>query len=419
MTNLINTSILALFLIINTFHLTFAETQFSPARVICDQIKKTVDMPSENYMNAFIEGMIAYDEKIANDLRLIDVERAKISFENLEASEKWLQKMAGADGYQTLIPQKLFYKVLKEGKGKSVSIENGNIIANYYLSYLDNFFPFCSEVKADLDLSQVIPGMAHGILNMQEGEIREISIHPCYVYGNSNYFEPNKALKITIELLNVLPKKTNIPPLEAYSFESSLISSKEYEEIMTKNSFCKGWKLWDHLRFGYKMFDKEEIIDCLRKHEPLLEDSFELDNYVNQIHWKIYHQKIVDEYKNADIFLENLARQSNIYCIEKGTIYCNPNFKTNLQNKNNFKIKWEIKNRQGKILQKERVEVISTDMTMKGLAKSLNYLVPNQPYTLYIHPSLAYPDADSILGDTLLVINLTIIEEYMKLILTN
>ncbi|CDZ81583.1 FKBP-type peptidyl-prolyl cis-trans isomerase [Candidatus Rubidus massiliensis] len=411
MTNLINTFILASFLIINNFQLMFAETQLSPARVICDHIKKTVDVPVDNYMNAFIEGIIAYDEKVAIDLRLIDVERAKISLDNLEASEKWLQKMAKTDGCQIIIPQKLFYKVLKEGNGKSVSIENGNIIANYYLSYLDSFFPFCSEVKGDLDLSQVIPGMAHGILNMQEGEIREIYIHPCYVYGNSNYFEPNKALKITIELLNVLPKKTNIPPLEAYSFESSLISSKEYEEIMTKNSFCKGCKLWDYLRFGYKMFDKEEIIDCLRKKEPLLEDSFELDNYVNQIHWKIYHQKIVDEYKNADSFLDNLTKQTNIFCIEKGFIYCTTSLNTNLQNKNNIKIKWEIKNKEGKILQKERVEVISTDLAMKGLAKSLNYLVPNQPSTLYIHPSLAYPDVDSILGDTLLVVNLTIIEE--------
>ena len=65
-----------------------------------------------------------------------------------------------------------------------------------------------------------------------------------------------------------------------------------------------------------------------------------------------------------------------------------------------------IKDREGKILRNERMEVIKVDEAIRGLKESLPYLISQEPATLFIHPKWAYQNVDGPLGDRLLVIAL-------------
>src|SRR5207249_2485923 len=107
----------------------------------------------------------------------------------------------------------------------------------------------------------------------------------------------------------------------------------------------------------------------------------------NRIHWKIYHQRIKDEYKIANVYLDQLSHQSDVKCLVPDYLYCKThNLKKKPDNRSLYKIKSIIKDRDGEILRAERLETIDINSAIKGLKEGLPYLFSQEPATFYIHP---------------------------------
>ncbi len=402
------------FLLISPANL-FSKEKIPAAYLIADQIKKGLENQEDKYISALISGIEARDKGVLlspDELRAysryVEKQREFLAQKNLRKADIEMEDLQSKNNVHSVIPSKLAYSILKKGNGAVLTRESGKVSVNYSFKKLGDPFPETAARGKELDLTEVIPGLAHGMLSMQEGEIRTIYIHPQLAYGTHN-FDPNIVLEAIVELLQILPSRVEIPPLrEIPRVESPEITQEELDRFQLTNYFVLGWKLWDHLRWGHKLFTKEDVISFLNK-EPLQFADSEHQEEINKIHWKIYHQRIEDENAAADAYIKNLSSQPDIKCLAPGYLYCRTQKLSETPSPNTIlKAKMVIKDREDKILRKERIETIELEDAIRGLRESLPYLISQEPATLFIHPKWAYQNVDGPLGETLLVIDVTI-----------
>ncbi len=402
------------FLLISPFNI-FSEEKIPAAYLIADQIKKGLENQEVKYICALISGIEAREKGITlsqYELRVyslyVEKQREFLAQKNLREAENWMKNLQSKKNVHSIIPSKLAYSLVKKGSGALLTRESGRISVNYSIRKVGDHFPETTVKGKELDLTEVIPGLAHGMLSMQEGEIRIIYIHPELAYRTNN-FDPNIALEATVELLQILPSRVEIPSLrEIPRLESPAITQNELDKLQLTNYYVLGWKLWDHLRWGYKLFTKEDLVSFLKK-EPLKITHAEYHEEINKIHWKIYHQRIEEESNVADVYFKNLSSQPDIKCLAPGYLYCRTQkLREKPVNNTSLKARMIVKDREGKILRNERLETIMVDEAIKGLKESLPYLVSQEPATLFIHPKWAYQNVDGPLGDTLLVIDIVL-----------
>jgi len=394
----------------------FSEEKIPPAYLIADQIKKGLENLEDKYISALISGIKAREKGILlspDELRIYSLyaekQREFLAQKNLREAENWMNHLQLEKKVYSVIPSKLAYTLVKKGNGALLTQKCGKVSINYTIKKLGDNFPETAAKGKELDLTEVIPGLAHGMLFMREGEIRTIYIHPELAYRTHN-FDPNVVLEATVELLQIIPSRIEIPPLRKIPhFESPEITQDELDRLQLTNYYVLGWKLWDHLMWGYTLFTKEDVTSFLKK-EPLQITNSEYHEEMNKIHWKIYHQRIEDENIAAAIFLKDLSSQPDIKCLVPGYLYCRTQKlrETPVMDTTLLKAKMMIKDREGKILCNERVETIKIDEAIKGLKEGLPYLISQEPATLFIHPKWAYQNVDGPLGDTLLAIDIVI-----------
>lgn len=394
---------------------TFSQEKIPAAYLVADQIKKGLENQGDKYISALISGIEAREKGVLlspDEVRVyslyVEKQREFLAQKNLREAENGMKHLQSKKSVHSIIPSKLAYSIIKKGNGALLTRESGKVSVNYSIKKLGDHFPETAAKRKELDLREVIPGLAHGMLSMQEGEIRTIYIHPELAYRTNN-FDPNTALEATVELLQILPGRVEIPSLPEISrFESPEITQDELNRLELKNYYVLGWKLWDHLRWGYKLFTKEDVVSFLKK-EALQIAHSEYHEEINKIHWKIYHQRIEEENAAADIYFKNLSSQPDIKCLVPGYLYCRTQkLRETPLNKTVVKARTIIKNREGKLLRNERLETIKIDEAIKGLKESLPYLISQETTTLFIHPQWAYQNVDSPLGDTLLVIDVVV-----------
>ncbi|CDZ80434.1 putative FKBP-type peptidyl-prolyl cis-trans isomerase FkpA precursor [Candidatus Rubidus massiliensis] len=128
---------------------------------------------------------------------------AKISEENLKAANEFLKQNAKTEGVISIEPDKLQYKILKEGNGAVV--QEGSVpLIQYKGTYLDGtVFGNSEEVGGPIKipLNQTIPGFSKGILGMKEGEKRRLYVHPDKGYGTTGHLPPNSMLIFDVEVI--------------------------------------------------------------------------------------------------------------------------------------------------------------------------------------------------------------------------
>lgn len=280
----------------------FSETyqRPTPVELIAYEIKKS--LPDQKYLTAIIEGIEASSNNVAVSEEEYKVflstglqERQLKAQRNLIASEKWMLEKSSEENISTIAPSELLYQVIKEGGGQTLSSTSARVKINYLIFKFNDLFPESFGRKQVFEFSHLIPGLSRGMTEMKEGEIRKIYIHPKYAYADSNTFDPNCAIEIIVELLNILPGSADVASLNPVSTTSQpILSDNHLKESLTKKYYVIGWRLWNHLKHGYRLFSKEELMDSLRK-EKLLESSSEVDREINRIHWLIYQQRIQDQ----------------------------------------------------------------------------------------------------------------------------
>ncbi len=121
---------------------------------------------------------------------------------NLEEADGFLSKNAKAEGVIEIIPQKLQYKIVKEGSGELVK-EHSTPSISYEGTFIDGtvFGSSLDDEPVSLPLDQTIPGFSKGLVGAKVGEKRILFVHPDLAYGTSGQLPPNKALIFTIEIL--------------------------------------------------------------------------------------------------------------------------------------------------------------------------------------------------------------------------
>ncbi|MEI8125462.1 MAG: FKBP-type peptidyl-prolyl cis-trans isomerase [Parachlamydiaceae bacterium] len=126
-----------------------------------------------------------------------------VSEKNMEEANAFMEKNAKAKGVVEIVPGKLQYTLLEEGKGAVVP-EHGTPMINYTGKYMDGTVFGSSEAAGGpitVPIDQTIPGFSKGIAGMKEGEKRRLFVHPEMGYGTTGQLPPNSLLIFDIEVV--------------------------------------------------------------------------------------------------------------------------------------------------------------------------------------------------------------------------
>ena len=126
----------------------------------------------------------------------------QMAADNLVQASAYLKENASKPSIVEIEPDKLQYRVEKEGVGRRVA-ENTTCKIHYTGRYLDGtvFGTSLDGEAIDLPLDQSIPGFSRGIAGMREGEKRTLFVHPELGYGTTGHLQPNSLLIFEVEVM--------------------------------------------------------------------------------------------------------------------------------------------------------------------------------------------------------------------------
>ncbi|AAC68143.1 FKBP-type peptidyl-prolyl cis-trans isomerase [Chlamydia trachomatis] len=157
-------------------------------------------------MQSEIDGQSAPLTDTEYEKQMAEVQKASFEAkcsENLASAEKFLKENKEKAGVIELEPNKLQYRVVKEGTGRVLS-GKPTALLHYTGSFIDGKVFDSSEKNKEpilLPLTKVIPGFSQGMQGMKEGEVRVLYIHPDLAYGTAGQLPPNSLLIFEVKLI--------------------------------------------------------------------------------------------------------------------------------------------------------------------------------------------------------------------------
>lgn len=144
-------------------------------------------------------------EKEYEEMMAAVQERAfkEMASKNMQEANEFLEKNSKAPGVTEMVPGKLQYIVVVEGKGPAVT-EHSSPMINYTGKYLDGTTFGSSEETGGaitVPLDQTIQGFSKAVVGMKEGEKRKIFVHPDLGYGATGQLPPNELLIFDVEVV--------------------------------------------------------------------------------------------------------------------------------------------------------------------------------------------------------------------------
>jgi peptidylprolyl isomerase len=171
---------------------------------------KNLGLQQEFLLQAFIEGIADQDnekERFSDsnaNLYLCESETIGKNLEcckNLIRTKALFDKVSLKKDWVSLIPQGICYKVLKEGKGSSMTSKVAKATFHYSCRFGWEKRPAVFGTSNGVEVEKLIPGIAQTLIGMKKGEQRILLIHPRYGYGM--YTNPsNIPLHVKIEILD-------------------------------------------------------------------------------------------------------------------------------------------------------------------------------------------------------------------------
>ena len=119
---------------------------------------------------------------------------------DLKIADKFLKENKEEPDVVEIIPEKLQYKIIKEGNGHEVTPISRPLV-KYRLVKLDGTIIFETKEPQPVSLDDAILGFSKGLIGMKEQEVRVIYIHPEYGFKKNEEQVANSLLKIEVELL--------------------------------------------------------------------------------------------------------------------------------------------------------------------------------------------------------------------------
>lgn len=122
---------------------------------------------------------------------------------NLQMANSFLQKLEETPGVNEVVKHKLYYKVIKPGKGESISNFTHSPLISFKEKTLNG--EILSEYSSGIriPLSETISGLQKGMIGIKVGEKREIFIHPDLAYGEFPKPESNSLVVIEVTLISL------------------------------------------------------------------------------------------------------------------------------------------------------------------------------------------------------------------------
>ncbi|MDE3045760.1 MAG: FKBP-type peptidyl-prolyl cis-trans isomerase [Verrucomicrobiota bacterium] len=130
------------------------------------------------------------------------------------------------------------------------------------------------DEPSELDLETIIPGLAHGLLGMSEGEIREIYIHPDFAYGMDSNFFSEVPIKVRIELIELKSRseKEKFPPLQpvdAIHYAPNITSCEDFITLQNKYSYYCGLRVRTHYQKAASLFQLNDVVVHLQEPQKI------------------------------------------------------------------------------------------------------------------------------------------------------
>lgn len=256
--------------------------------------------PEKTQLIAFIEGLKIAEQEKVNNQKSLEIP-ASLAYamqlmsdpkvtKNLETSVQYLQKKQEEDSV-SLIDNKICYKILKKGNEKGIDNKINKVTINFTIKDVeDNLLAGNYAISGPIScmLSELIPGMAYGMLGMRLHELREIYIHPELAYGVFSDFGNGKALSIQVELIESEATGTDFHPCLIpvdlikfhYPSETAIISLQE-DYI----SFC-GKAAWSFYKQKLPQLQLDNVLFFLQEENIVL--STEDRESLYKLQWLIY-----------------------------------------------------------------------------------------------------------------------------------
>ncbi len=267
-------------------------------KVVAKGLWESIQGYDYEYLPYFIEGMGKLESQRFKNERLAWFPEYRREFlegkENLKRSDDLFQSLGNDKSFQCVIPQKLYYKSLKNGHGKTEC--NRPLVSLNYSIFSPCGHCLANQDKVFLNLKNTIPGFAHGIKGMKIGEIREIFIHPGLAYGFDTSLEKCMYLRAIVTLLDIHENNSVISDIHymdlAFLMDPRTMETRDENYRMALVE--KGIEIARHLK-KCKEIDLSVIRDYL-KHFYNNRERFSIttqaeQDLINRVHWNIYYSE--------------------------------------------------------------------------------------------------------------------------------
>ncbi len=257
-----------------------AEKKIIP-RLIAQTLLNT--FPDE-ISSSFFQGMEAAQNKTQNAFEFSETEFLDILWKAdrsaIKPTVEFLKCMESQENTVCLIPHKLFIRTLKKsGSQKILTKEHNSIRVRFLLKDLKDHplvGTYQLEEYSELYLDKLIPGLAHGLLGMKEGEIREVYMHPDFMYGRFSDFGKGQAVKATVELIYLEDPigNTNFPllkPIDVIHLAPPISSQSEFVDFQKKHAYFCGVRSWEYYQKAFPLVDLPSVVEEIKnsKMKPL------------------------------------------------------------------------------------------------------------------------------------------------------
>ncbi len=164
-----------------------------------------------------------------------------------------------------IIPKKLYFQILKQGSSEKILSKSHQQLKVCYLARTEK--DLSGQILL-VDLKDLIPGLSHAMLGMNEGEIREIFVHPDFVYGIDSDYGNGTPLRVRIELLELgaLGKESELPLFSKDDpYAPDVFSCSEFIQLQHKYFYYCGAATWGHYKKLAPWIRLDDVLQAVEK----------------------------------------------------------------------------------------------------------------------------------------------------------
>jgi hypothetical protein len=184
-------------------------------------------------------------------------------------SSNFFKDLARDSGVECKIPGYLYFKIAQASASDECLTAHHRTFKARYLVEDFSGTPLKGSYELQetptLCLEELMPALAHGLIGMRKGEIRDIYIHPDIAYGPSSEIGDGNALIVRVELLDLtsLDADSHLLPLElvdVHHYAPPLKSTEEFISFLEKHAYACGFRSWSYYKRAEPLISLDQVL---------------------------------------------------------------------------------------------------------------------------------------------------------------